>query len=352
MRIVIVVLLLFAAALLMLYAYPWQKFAATSAVPPSPEPLLVATPPTITLSFVGDVMFVSSVGTLAARDGVESILADVAGIFQEDDLTMANLECVASTLGTAAEKQYTFRMNPAWLPDVKTAGIDAVTLANNHTLDYGTVAMLDMLDHLRSEGIVYVGGGETITEASAAQYLTVKGTRFALLAASRVLPSVDWAAGARHPGLLSAYDPSRLEAAIQQASAEATFVIVYLHWGEERARIPNAVQRTLAQRAIDAGADLVVGSHPHVLQGFGSYRQKLIAYSLGNFVFYNARKDSMILQVRFQGEEISGARVIPCRIINSRPQVLRKPAEATALLRELHGLSEEVAVGTDGELSW
>jgi poly-gamma-glutamate capsule biosynthesis protein CapA/YwtB (metallophosphatase superfamily) len=307
------------------------------------------TSPTLTLSLVGDLMLADRVGAVAKAKGTGYLLAAVSPLLTTDDLTIGNLECAVATGGTPAEKQYTFRADPAVLPGLRAGGIDAVSVANNHTLDYGRTALLETLSHLKAATLPAAGAGANTAAAGRPILLTAAGKTVALVAASRVLPA-GWHAGAGTPGIAGAYNPAGLLRAIKGARSTATLVVVYLHWGIERALMPAPNQRTLARQCIDAGADLVVGAHPHVLQGFEYYRGKLIAYSLGNFVFSNHGKATAILQATLTDGALT-ARVLPCTILGYRPTPVREATARAAILRDLAQRSFGVRIAADGTLT-
>ena len=324
--------------------------------PPAPP---VVTPPAsapepprpITLTFVGDIMLSEGVGKVAKQHGVPYLFAGVKKQLTADDLTIGNLECAVSTRGAREEKTYTFRADPALLPGLRKSGIEAVTLANNHALDFGRQALLDTLVNLRKAGIVSVGAGVDAEEAYRPALLTVGEQRVALLGASRVLPTDRWAAGEEQSGIASAYDPARLLEEIRRVRPNADLVVVYFHWGRERKLSPERYQRLLARQCIDAGADLIIGSHPHVPQGFEYYRGKLIVYSLGNFVFNTRTKSTMMVQTTFREGKLQSATAIPCTYAAYRPRVATKAALRRPLLAFLRKYSFGVTVGADGVLS-
>jgi poly-gamma-glutamate synthesis protein (capsule biosynthesis protein) len=341
-------LLLLGIALIMLAHWssrlpaPITPPVAAQSAPPAPS---------MTCTFVGDILLASRVGTLAAAHGMDHLLAGVSPVLRADDLTVGNLECVVATCGTPAEKQYTFRAQPSLLPGLRRNGIDAVSLANNHTLDYGREALLQTIQHVDAAGLHSAGAGRNLAAAARPAVIDVPGARVALLAASRVYPSPDWAAGAKTPGMLSGYAPARLLEAIRQARGEADLVFVYLHWGVERAVMAHATQKQLARLCIDAGADVVVGTHPHVLQGFEYYRGKLIAYSLGNFVFTDARKTTMMLHTTFHHGQLTRATAVPCRIVGCRPQLIHSAAERQSVFTALRERSFGVHISPDGVIT-
>lgn len=346
-RLKLMAMLLLAASVAFAIWRQWPRPAGA----PSPAPRPVERPKPITITFVGDVMLASAVGRLAAAKGMEHVFAGVSDVLQGDDLSVANLECAVATTGAAAKKQFTFRANPALLAGLRASGIDAVSLANNHSLDYGREAFGETLDHLRKAGLRFAGAGTDLTQAGAPAVLPVGRHKVALVAASRVLPSGAWCAGEHRPGVASAYDPTRLLASIRAARAGADVVAVYMHWGKERAVRPQQSQRDLARRCIDAGADVVVGAHPHVLQGFEYHHGRLIAYSLGNFIFTNRVRTTAMLQTTFEARRLRRATVIPCSIRDYRPSVTRDPRARAQLLRSLEQRSFGARVAGDGALS-
>lgn len=241
---------------------------------------------TIKLAFVGDLLLGSSVETTMRKQGLDYPFSGALDYLLSPDLTAGNLENPITTRGIpATNKQYVFKGAPDLLPPLKEAGFDVVSLANNHTLDQGTEGLLDTIAHLKEAGIANVGGGNDDTEAFAPVVLEANGIKVAYLSVSRVVPEGSWKADKNHAGVAEAYDSTRAVAAIAKAKQEADLVVMMVHWGVERADQPVEHQTTLARQFIDAGADLVIGSHPHVMQGFEQYKGKWIAYSLGNFIF-------------------------------------------------------------------
>jgi len=241
---------------------------------------------TIKLAFVGDIMLGSTVEKTMRSNGLEYPFSGAIDYLTAPDLTAGNLENPITTGGTPAQnKQYVFKGSPDLLSPLKDAGFDVVSVANNHTLDQGAEGLLDTIRHLEEAGVPSVGGGNDDTEAYAPVLLEANGIKVAYLGISRVLPVTEWKADKNHPGVAEGYDPRRAVAAVEKAKEQADLVVVMVHWGVERAEDPVDEQTKLGKQLIDAGADLIIGSHPHVLQGFESYKGKWIAYSLGNFIF-------------------------------------------------------------------
>jgi poly-gamma-glutamate synthesis protein (capsule biosynthesis protein) len=283
---------------------------------------------------------------------MDHVLADVSDTLKADSLTVGNLECSVSTTGKPEQgKQYTFQAPPALLDGLKCNGIELVSLANNHVLDFGREALVEMLGHLRSAGLAFGGAGENVDAAAAPVCFTIAGQRLALFCYSRVISSESWYAGRNRAGVVGAYDPARLLAGIAQARDSGALVAVYLHWGKEKESRPESYQRLLARRCVEAGAHLVVGSHPHVLQGFEFYQGRLIAYSLGNFIFSNRdRRPTMILRTTFVGDSLVSASVVPCRIPYLRPELVRDEPDRQQFFRYLVSISEGVEVDSLGML--
>ena len=268
----------------------------------------------IVMLFAGDVYFSEHV--LSAYDsagGIHGVLDE--GIRAEIDgahIFMVNQEFPFTVRGAAAsDKQFTFRVPESRVSILQEMGVDVVTLANNHILDFGVDGLLDSCRALEEAGISYVGGGEDLEEASALKTMVIGQKTIGFLGVSRVYMSADWAAGSSHPGVFSTYDVTLPLKAIAEARNQCDYLVVYVHWGVEREETPKDYQRTMGRAYIDAGADLVVGSHPHVLQPLEEYKGKTIAYSLGNFVFGSSIPKTALLKVVW-GEEGVEASLIPC----------------------------------------
>lgn len=299
----------------------------------------------ITLLFAGDIYLSDHV--LNAYDqagGIAGVLDE--GLREEiaaADLFIANQEFPFSDRGSpAADKQFTFRLLPARLPVLEQIGVDVVTLANNHTLDYGADALLDTCSLLDEAGIVRIGAGANIGEAAKAEVLEVKGKRIGFLAASRVYPDGSWAASDTRPGMMSTYDPAMLLEAIRALRPDCDYLVVYVHWGIERNTSPEAYQVTMGRQYIDAGADLVVGSHPHVLQGIEYYNGKPILYSLGNFVFGSSIPETMLVRLEL-GRETCEIFLVPA--VSSTGLTRRMdPAKQEGFFKRMEELSAGVQI--------
>ncbi len=243
----------------------------------------------VTLAAVGDLMFDRLPGVFLRENGAESPFAGVAEVLRGADLTVGNLECAISEGGEQASKAYTFRAPPIAAEALALAGFDVVSLANNHALDWGDEGLSDTRVHLEASKVAAVGGGANAAEAHRHAVVTRNGLRVAFLGyldvpAEGAFNRANWDATATRAGL-AWFDEEALVRDIAAARMEADVVVVFLHFGFEYHTSPSEAQRRQARAAIDAGAALVLGSHPHVLQPVEAYHGGVIAYSLGNFVF-------------------------------------------------------------------
>lgn len=243
---------------------------------PEPEPLRVAR-----VALVGDVLLDDGPGRLI-RQGRDPF-SPFAAWLDRADLRVGNLECVVARGGRAdPAKPFSFRAHPRVLP-VLARHVDAVGLANNHSGDYGPQAFSEMLDRLRRQGVVYFGGGRNLEQAHEPLIVVRKGVRIALLGYNEFMPR-RFEADVGRPGIAWSED-EQVWLDIRRARSQADVVIPVMHWGQEHEPMANERQRELARWMIDAGADAVVGGHPHVTQDVEIYRGRPIVYSLGNFLF-------------------------------------------------------------------
>ncbi|HEX8863225.1 MAG TPA: CapA family protein [Actinomycetes bacterium] len=243
----------------------------------------------MTLAFAGDVHFMKVPGARLARDP-DTALGPVAKVLRRADVAMVNLETTITTRGQPQHKHYVFRAPPSAFRALRAAGVDVVTMANNHGMDYGLIGLRDSLAAAAAARFPLVGIGRDAAQAWAPWVVGVGGQRVAIIGATQVLePGLQetWTAGPHKPGLAATHDQPRLLAAVRQARRLADTVVVYLHWGEEGNPCPTGQQRQLAALLARAGADVVVGTHAHTLQGSGWLAKTYVAYGLGNFYWWN-----------------------------------------------------------------
>lgn len=308
--------------------------------------------PVVHLIFAGDILLSTHVTTAYDKNGgINGVLDEgMRREISKADIFMANQEFPFSSRGTAApDKQFTFRLDPDRVSMMNEIGVDIVTIANNHTLDYGTDALLDTCTALDGAGIRYVGAGPDMNRAKKLETIEVNGRTFGFLAASRVYPDPDWVANSKKPGMVSGYDPAVLLKEIKEARDLCDYLVVYVHWGVEREEKPKNYQRQLGQQIIDAGADLVVGSHPHVLQGVEYYKGKPICYSLGNFIFGSSIPKTALMraEVNFD-DKTTTLSLVPGTSSAGFTRTLAKPEEAVDFYRYYQNLSFGITVDDNG----
>lgn len=303
-------------------APPPASAAATATSPPaSPaaaEPLLIRA--------VGDVNLDPDYVSGLRGHGYAYAWSGIGRAFLEDDLTIVNLECAVSDLGAPEPRRYTFRGDPEALPAMRLAGVDVANLANNHSLDFGPEAMLDGRANLVAAGIRPVGAGADVREAGHPATVRVKGRTIAVLGFTEIVPANGWYATADRPGVARGGDSEAMAAAVAAVAKAADVVVVSIHWGIERSTRPTAEQVERAKALIDAGADVILGHHPHVVQPLSWYKGRPIFYSLGNFVWrrsFAASYDTGIAEVRIAPNGTVEARLIPAYIQASGHPVLR-----------------------------
>lgn len=305
------------------------------------------------MAIAGDVLFSTSpLNKYDSGNGITSILsADLLYTMNSSDITMVNLEFPFSTRGVQMEnKQYTFKADPSRGPILKEMGVDIVSLANNHTLDFGTEALLDTITTLREYNIRSVGAGEDLEAAKNPSVITIKGRNIAILGASRVIPVTDWNATKYSPGVFTTYDPTLLIEEIKLAKQSNDLVIVYVHWGIEKEEYPKEYQRTMAKQYIDAGADLVLGSHPHVLQGIEFYNGKPIVYSLGNFVFGHTIERTVLLDVTIDEQNLCNIRLIPCETKDAYTHTITSDDKVQEFYSYYEGISYGIKIDKYGNV--
>ena len=278
----------------------------------------LATPvETLTIIAGGDVMLGSWVESPIREKGYHYPFVHLDSILTDADVMFVNLEAPFGQGDSAFNKTYTFRVPPD-LVGVLTAGrINTVSLANNHILDYGAGALQETMEVLSRHQITFSGAGMNLGQARKPAYLTSRGRKIAVVSYSLTFPEEFWAtdsaAGTCFPSHTFLYRDLK---ALRQ---ECDLLIVSFHWGAELMETPKEYQVDLAHRAIRAGADLILGHHPHVIQGLEIYQGKLIAYSLGNYIFGSyseSVKYSMLLKMEMGKEGIERFRVIPLNVYN------------------------------------
>ena len=263
----------------------------------------------VVLVAVGDIRLDGPVGLVAALGGFGAPTAKIREALRADIL-FGNLETPITTRGLKHFKKYNFRAPPKSLAILREAGFSIVNLANNHVWDYGERGLLDTLAALRETDLPHVGAGKDLEEAQRPVILERSGVRVGWLGFTSTFPSEAWAR-ANKPGVAFA-DFGRFPEVVRRAKDRCDVLVVSFHGGDELAPEPNAVQRDFAHAAVDAGADLVIGHHPHVLQPIEEYKGRFILYSLGNFLFVGrAARWSALARVRLSRDGIESIEFEP-----------------------------------------
>ena len=281
----------------------------------------------VTIAFAGDTNFDGVIGERLASDP-GSIFGGFAPVLAAADLAVVNMETAIGVGGSPAPKEFTFQAPPSALEAFRLAGVDVVSAANNHGMDFGVASLDETLAAEAASGFPVIGIGRNEAEAFAPYLVEVRGQRIAVIAATQVLDSnlLDlWTATPDQPGLASAKRVDRLVQEVQAARAAADTVVVFLHWGTETNTCPNEAQLTLSQQLVDAGADVVVGGHAHRVQGGGRLGTAAVHYGLGNFAFYAgsaAGARTGVFTVTMTGRRVDGYQWTPGRIVDRRPEPL------------------------------
>ena len=318
----------------------------------------------VTLLLGGDVMLGNWVTDHLDRDGFDYPFRAVKPVLDSADIRFCNLETPIGTADSTmrTDKTYTFALPPKYREALRHGNFDVVSLANNHILDYGHALADSTLHYLHQLGISGVGYGQSSMNSAEPTILERNGFRVGFLAYSMTFPSDFWATDST-PG--TAYpDENNFVRIIESLDAQVDFTVLSFHWGAENSDSTKAYQQVFAHSAIDAGADLVVGHHPHVWQGLEAYRGRLIAYSLGNFCFGSFSKSAVhsgLLEVRAARDSVLAARIHPLNVENVtvrfQPQPLTpdKSGHFFSALTRYSARFDSISVVTvdkNGKISW
>ncbi len=363
---IVIVIVLGAAAGVLVYLQPWAsagitQAAALRAAPPtalqtnatsvaaSATTVVVSAgrPATLTVSAVGDMIFDRRVKTLIQSQGGTAPLSAVASHLKAADVTIGNLESPLSTGGVKnAAKDVTFRGDPRGIEGLAAAGFDLLSMANNHVLDYGPDALADTVASLDARKIGHAGAGADRDAAWKPAVVERDGATVAFLSFSHILPA-GFVATSSHAGLAQGRNNmDAVTAAVRSAKKKYDYVIVSFHWGVEYTDDANAEQVRDARATIDAGADMVLSHHPHVIQGVEYYKNRLIAYSTGDFVFdHYSRKtgEAFILDASLGPDGVTGVKVTPVYLDTyGKPEIVSGSA-ADVILKRLKAISAKRA---------
>ena len=308
-----------------------------------------------TIGFVGDVSLADDWYIIPKYEergkGVYGILSEaVVDIMKNVDVMVANNEFTISNRGSKMpNKYYTFRAKPERLSIYEEMGVDLVTLANNHIYDYGKDAFLDALTHLEEYNLPYIGAGRNLSEASKAYYFVVNGYKIGFVNATRAEKYIlTPGAGDNSPGVFRCYNPTNFINTISEVKKNSDYVIALVHWGREDSTVLEDVQLETSKLYIDAGADVIVGSHAHILQGIDFYKGKAIIYNLGDFIFNHETKDTAIFQLKVNDDGSLEYYFIPCRQ-DDKYTYLLEDNEKIRVLNNIRNLSTNTIIEDSGK---
>ncbi len=304
----------------------------------------------VSVIVTGDVELSTYVQANYDAAGIDGVIApELRKKLKAADVLEINNEFSFSTRGTQApDKQFTFRVDPSYATILTEMGVDVAGLANNHVLDYGQEALSDTFDTLTEKGIPYTGAGRDMDEASGLIIKEVDGKKIGFLAASRVIPVTSWDVANSKPGVFTCYDTTNLVSRIQDAKEKVDFLCVCVHWGKEHTDKLTDYQQPNGHQYIDAGADAVIGAHPHVLQGIEFYNGKPIFYSLGNFIFNeNIERTVAVKLVIGEDGELKKIRLIPAYATGAKTQMAQGD-QAAGIFAYLDSISSNATVTSEG----
>lgn len=303
----------------------------------------------IEIAVAGDLCLAEDGFVLDHYDTVGSlekcISPEILDILNQSDLFYVNHEYCISDRGTPLSgKYYTFRAKPERMELLKQMGTDIVSLANNHVFDYGEEALYDTADLLEQADIPYVGGGRNIEEAKRPIYYIIDGIKIGFVAASngeriKYTPQ----ATESTPGILRAYDTAEYNEVIKQAAQECDYLIAYIHWGTEDSNYLNADQQRWGREFLASGADIVIGGHPHVLQGIEYVDGKPIIYSLGDFWFNHETKYTGVLKLQISQSGLEEMSFVPCLQTGFTTQYISESDKQ----QELYNFLEDLSIGVE-----
>ncbi len=298
------------------------------------------------LAAVGDIMLDRSLGILLRQGDIAYPFAHVAGRLQEADVALGNVESALADVGEPQPKRYPFRAPVEAAAALGLAGFDVVSLANNHGMDYGADALAQAISLLQKEGVVPVGAGMNRAQAHAPHVMEVNGLQLAIygyvhvpVEASTGFDTAVWTAGEETPGLAWA-DPGMIAADLAALDEEVDLVVVLLHSGFEYQPAPSEAQQEAARAAVDAGADLVIGHHAHILQGIEYYKDGVIIYGSGNFAFdIDGPPETAIFHVWLDAQGVREISIEPTFVQYGGQPRLAAAWEAPAIRHQVYRLS-------------
>lgn len=313
-------------------------------------------PEQVSIAFAGDILFDPNYAVMSRM--IQSG-GEIAGVLSPEllnemksvDIMTLNNEFPYSDRGTPTpEKQFTFRAKPSSVSYLEAMGVDLVSLANNHAYDYGEEAFLDTMDTLREAGITYMGAGRNLQEARRPVYYIINNLKIAFVAATQIerLDNPDTRGATDDaPGVFRCWNGDNLLETVREAEANSDFVIVFLHWGTENTETIDWAQEKQAPEVVAAGADLVIGAHPHCLQQISMVNGVPVVYSLGNFWFNSKTVDTGMVKVVLNEDGLQSLQFIPCLQSGCKTSLVQGE-EKSRILDYMRSLSGGVQIDEEG----
>lgn len=312
----------------------------------------------VTLSFAGDILlddeYAIMANLLRRGAGIENGISEpLLAKMRDADIMMLNNEFAYTNRGIPTEgKTYTFRADTAAVSYLADMGVDIVSLANNHCYDFGEAGLLDTLNTLKEAKIPYAGAGRNLEEAVKPVYYIVNDMKIAFVSATQIerLDNPDTPGATENTaGVFRCWNPEKLYEVVTEAKGNSDFVVVYIHWGTENVTEPDWAQLAQAPKLAEAGADLIIGDHPHCLQGMQYFGEVPVIYSLGNFWFNSRVTDTCLLQVDISMEGIREIRFVPAIQEDSRVD-LAYDAEKERIISYMESISYGITIDKEGKV--
>lgn len=315
-----------------------------------------ASPEEITLVFAGDILFDDHYAVMAKmqqRGGKieDAFSEEILEVTRGADIFMVNNEFPYTSRGTPTpEKKFTFRAKPEYASYLTDMGADLVSLANNHAYDYGEISLTDSIDTLNGIGIPFVGAGRNLEEAVKPVYFIANDKKIAFISATQIERTDNpdtKEATETSPGVFRCWDVERLLEVVRNAKQVSDYVVVYIHWGTESTEEIDWAQKEQAPKIAEAGADLIIGDHPHVLQPIGYSGETPVFYSLGNYFFNSKAQDTCLAKATLDENGLKSLQFIPGRQEDCYVTMLHG-AEKERVLADMRRISPGVSIDADG----
>ena len=316
-------------------------------------------PEQVTITFAGDVLFDENYAimgnVIGNGDIANGVLPSLLAEMKSADIMMLNNEFPYSDRGTPTkDKKFTFRAKPATVSYLNAMGVDIVSLANNHAYDYGETAFMDTMNILEEASVTYVGAGRNLQEARRPVYYIINNMKIAFVAATQIEkmdnPDTKGATDSS-AGVFRCWNGDNLLETVREAKENSDFVIVYLHWGNENETVTDWAQEKQAAEVVAAGADLIIGAHPHCLQRISIVQGVPVMYSLGNFWFNSKTVDTGMIKVTLNQNGLQSYQFIPCKQTGSQTMLLQGE-EKKRVIDYMQGLSGGVHIDEEGYVTW